>query len=235
MLIADQQKIKSALTAFVEQTEKGRSVLSSQQWTAFKTFYDRWVVSLHHHHDNEEKIAFPYLSDVKHAFDKQKVTSDHKVLLCGLEKVETLAKKVKIGTGRRPEEEAKALRALLESFTLLDEALVEHFYEEEDTFLPHLRKNCTVKEIQKHVTKPIVAGMGWQDRGQYFGKLKADTELKAFMKQEGIPFFVKWIFKSNISKYNRVYVAPLDEAVEEARNCVIAASSSAPAISAGGH
>ncbi len=233
MLISDQQKIKDALIAFIEQVEKGRAMLTTSQWTAFKNFWSRFVVSLHHHHENEEKIAFPYLSDVKHAFASQKVTADHATLLTALDNFSGMV-----------EDETHDLHNLLNAFTLLDEALNEHYYEEEETFLPHLRKACSVKEIKKNVTKPIVSGMGWEDRGQYFGKLE-DTQLKAFLHQEGIPFFVKWLFKANINKYNKTYVAPLDKAVLQAKECVAAASTAAasvaapaissPVISAGGH
>ena len=224
MLMADQQKIKSAVTAFIQQTGEAQTNLTPQQWTAFKTFWNWYVSSLHHHHDNEEKIAFPYLADVKKAVSKDKVTSDHITLLSGLAKVEEIVKamteKVDGPATSQPEEQTRLLRNLLESFTVLDEALVEHFHEEEDTFIPPIRKACSVKEFRKHVTNPIVGGMSWADRGQYFGKMNPDTQLKAFMKQEGIPFFVKWIFKSNIRKYNKMYVWPLEEAVVYANECV---------------
>jgi hemerythrin-like domain-containing protein len=242
MLMADQQKIKSALTAFVEQTEKAGINLTTQQWTAFQSFWKMYTASLHHHHDNEEKIAFPYLSDVKKVQSKQKATTDHVTLLTALDNMDGMVAAFKTDESISAEQQAESLRILLESFIIFDEALVEHFYEEEERFLPNLRKFCTVKEIQKNVVKPIVATMGWADRGQYFGKLLTpDTRLKAFMKQEGIPFFVKWIFRANINKYNRIYVAPLDAAVVRAKESVIAsgsapAAAAAPAaISAGGH
>ena len=83
----------------------------------------------------------------------------------------------------------------------MDKTLVEH-YTEEELLIGPIRCACTPKENTKHVSNPIVSEMDWADRGQYFGKLSAE-QLKAFMKQEKIPFFVKWIFASNIKKYNR--------------------------------
>ena len=225
MLIADQKKIKNALVALVSQTGEAGTSLTAQQWTAFKTYWDRYVVSLHHHHANEEKIAFPYYSDVKKVVCKEKLTSDHVTLISGLEKVESIISKINTESiTRQAEEQAKALRDLLESYTVLDEALVEHFHEEEDTFLAPLRKVCTVKEVRKYVSNPIISGLTWEDRGQYFGKLDPETQLKPFMKQEGIPFFVKWIFKANIRKYNKMYELPLKEAVSHAKECIAAAS-----------
>ena len=84
MLIADQNRIKEALSAFGTQVEAGYS-LNPQQHIAFKTFYDRYIKMLHHHHDNEEKIAFPYFKNVHHV-PSTKVCADHKSILEMVEK-----------------------------------------------------------------------------------------------------------------------------------------------------
>ena len=37
-----------------------------------------------------------------------------------------------------------------------------------------------------------------------------------------MPFFVKWIFQSNIKKYNRVYVGPVERAIAYSKASIIA-------------
>ena len=80
--------------------------------------------------------------------------------------------------------------------------LIEHFKEEESTLLLLLRKACTPEEQLVHITIPCGADLEWAEKGQFWGKLSPQT-LKTFMKQEKIPFFIKFIFVLNIKKYNR--------------------------------
>lgn len=207
MLMADQNRIKVALKAFLGQVQAGHK-LTPQQQTAFKAFFDHYNNSLHQHHASEETIVFPYLAKVKN-LPSTKVSSDHKTLVDDLDKCCNLA--ASLATA-----DASALHQLLDAFTALDKDLVEHFMEEENTLLGPMRKACTPKEVAKHITQPVADQLGWADRGQYFGKLSPE-ELKKMMRQEGIPFFVKWIFRANIKKYNRTFLDPLDEAVAYAR------------------
>ena len=76
---------------------------------------------------------------------------------------------------------------LQNEFSDLDEMLVGHFYEEENTLIGALRKAITPKEQMKHIGKPIGGSMSWAERGQFFSKLSPDT-LKVFIKQEGCVF-----------------------------------------------
>lgn len=222
MLIADQQKLKDLASAFVAQSSAGVS-LTDQQRTAFKNFFCRYTESLHHHHDNEEKVAFPYLCDVKkiELSSCAKVTSDHVSISADLEKLDTMAASIAAGA-TPPQAEAQALADFLAAFSALDATLVEHFHEEESSMLGPLRRGITPKEQAKHITRPIVGGMGALDRGQYFGKLSPET-LKLFMRQEGIPFFVKWIFRANANRYTREFVVPVDEAMAYAKQSLPAA------------
>ena len=86
-------------------------------------------------------------------------------------------------------------------FSFLDKALIEH-YTEKERLLGPIRESCTPKEIFTHFTGHIIEKMDWADRGQCFGKLSTE-QLKSFMKQEKIPFFVKINCASDIKKYNR--------------------------------
>lgn len=87
--MADQNRIKDVLAAFVAQVDAGYS-LTPQQKTAFKAFFDHYNTSLHHHHANEEKIAFPYLLKAKN-LTSTKVSADHKKLIADLDKCCALA------------------------------------------------------------------------------------------------------------------------------------------------
>lgn len=226
MLTKDQAKLKELLGSLGAQAAAGVA-LSPAQRAALGAFWDRYTKSLHHHHDNEENVAFPYVCEVKKAIPApEKACADHVTLLKDLAVCEDLAQGL-IGGGVTPAREATALAELLGHFSALDAALVAHYAEEERTMLAPLRRAITPKEQAKHITAPIVGSMDALDRGQYFSKLDA-AQLRAFMRQEGIPFFVKYIFKANIRKYNRVVAAPVEAAIASAR----AAAAGAPAAAA---
>jgi hypothetical protein len=226
MLMKDQEKMKELLGVLGAQAAAGVP-LTAQQRSAFGAFWTQYSAGLHHHHDNEEYIAFPYISEVKKAIVPVKACADHVALLKDLAVCEALAKDIIDGTVV-PSRESAALAELLGHFTALDADLTQHYLEEESTLLAPMRKAITPRENAKHITKPIVSKMDPLFRGQYFSKLDAD-QLKAFMRQEKIPFFVKYIvFRPNVRKYNRMVANPVEEAIASAR----AAAGSAPATAA---
>ena len=108
MLIADQNRIIEALSAFAAQVEAGFTLIP-QQRTAFRTFYDRYIQMFHHHHDNEENnIEFPYFKG--NHMPSTKLHADHKIILEIVEKCNRLT--AALGTMEKSRE-AKAIRKLL--------------------------------------------------------------------------------------------------------------------------
>ena len=221
----DQQLIKDLLAALLAQVDAGTS-LSAQQKFALKNYWTRYEDFLHHHHSNEEDIAFPYLSKVKKCASSAKQSADHEAILAQLATINKMVEGVTSGSSP-PSAEASSLSELSTLFIEFDKTLVEHYMEEEQ-LIPAMRRAITPKENAKYITNPIVSRMGVYDRGQYFSKLDAPA-LKLFMKQERIPFFVKWIFASNVKKYNKTYVHPVQDAINEAKNATAAAK---PALAA---
>ena len=88
------------------------------------------------------------------------------------------------------------------TFTALDAHLKEHYTEEELTIVPAIRQNITPEEQIKHLNKPIVAGFGFKDIGQYFSFFDEET-FKKFTAQERIPFFVVWVIRFASYSHNK--------------------------------
>lgn len=77
------------LSAFIAQLQAGKP-LSEKQVQAGKNFFDMFYTVLHHHHDNEEKIGFPFLA--KRAEIPARITEDHVSLMECLDQASELFK-----------------------------------------------------------------------------------------------------------------------------------------------
>ena len=72
------------------------------------------------------------------------------------------------------------------------------------------RKVVTPKEYKALVVMPIVKSMTPRDNGSMFRPMDADTR-RAFARQEGIPFFARWIMFAQVRRYERELLAPFQQ------------------------
>lgn len=103
--------------------------------------------------------------------------------------------------------------------------LEEHLREEEERDLPLMRQHFTPKEIEKHVVAKIMPTMDGASVGVFLRPM-SKAQRRAFTKQEGIPFFIRWILFRRAAKYERGVWEPFR------RECLAAAAAAGGAPSA---
>jgi uncharacterized membrane-anchored protein YjiN (DUF445 family) len=85
-----------------------------------------------------------------------------------------------------------------------------HLREEEQEVLPLMRRHFTPQEIEKNVVQKIMRSMDGQSVGVFLRALSRE-ERRAFMRQEHIPFFVRWILNHQAAKYERTVWRPFQQ------------------------
>ncbi len=93
--------------------------------------------------------------------------------------------------------------------------MMEHFREEETVLMPMMRKVVTHKEYNKEIVTPIVRSLTPLDNGTFM-RIMSPEDMSGFFKQEGIPFFIGWLLKYFVRKYNRTVLEPFQRAVAKA-------------------
>jgi hemerythrin-like domain-containing protein len=137
MLETDAKTLTQLIEALKAQAQAGHSLTKAQRKALVK-FANMYADSVHHHHDNEERIAFPYMQDVKKGTLPERVTTDHASLLRQIQGLGMQAKAIEASTSAA--EDASKLESMLAMFRQLEVEMLEHFNEEETVVLPLLRK-----------------------------------------------------------------------------------------------
>lgn len=207
----DMQDVKRMVSAYINQLEAG-APLTPDQTKAGKTFWDVFYHFLHHHHDNEEKVAFPVIA--KKAEIPNRMTDDHLYLVASLDKCADLLDKAL--TSPEMGGSLKLLSEFKPMFEKLENDMLEHLAEEERVMMPILRRVVSPAEYKKQVVGPIVRSMGKMDNGDFFDKFESAEDRKGFFKQEGIPFFIGWYLNHCHRSYVKAVVDPFKKAVGEA-------------------
>lgn len=117
MFIRDQKKFIDATAALLAQSEANVALALTQR-SALGNFFQRWLDFLHHHHQGEEDIIFPYLVKEKKVELEPKLSQDHKYFIEQVEKCSVLVKAV-AGGKQDPQGDASTLKELLVRIFLL--------------------------------------------------------------------------------------------------------------------
>lgn len=157
---ADLADLLSALTAWKNRIEKGQA---AAQWEVsnLKEYFSIFEHNVHHHHDSEEKILFPFMETrVKLP---PKMSADHKTLLAMMDNCRDQINNFQV-TGAA-NKDLQAVSKLLEDFTAFKVCMEEHLHEEEVEGLPLLRKHFSSKEVEPSEKKILetltLRDMGW--------------------------------------------------------------------------
>lgn len=106
------------------------NVKTSKDISDFAIFMDSWVITIHEHHGNEEKLFFPRLEEmigIPNYLGKN--VEQHHAFAPGFDKFEVYVKALRAGT---VEFDAVKVRELIDGF---GEILINHLGEEIDTLL----------------------------------------------------------------------------------------------------
>lgn len=205
-LRADLTALQSMLDLFEAQLKGGIELSPVQRKTATR-FLDCFLKFLHHHHHNEDDIATPYLATRFQV--PEKIGADHKEMEALLEKFEGETRKLLAATNL--EVQMRLLPGAKEAFAGFNRLCQEHLKEEEDIALPLMRKHFSHSEIKKHVVAKITRSMDGESVGVFLRPMTKEQR-RAFAKQEGIPFFVRWILFRQAAKYQRNVWQPFQRA-----------------------
>jgi len=168
-------------------------------WMAvnLKTWWDYHEELVHSHHDHEEKIFFPALSERINF--PPKLTDDHVELVRLLTVTSDAVKAFSSDEGDKAAKLVKII-AVANAHKELQEHMCPHLKEEEDIGIALQRAYFTPKEVAA-ITAEIMQTLTAYEEGMFFRMFKTPAEMKLFLKQEGIPFFVYWKFTGSITTY----------------------------------
>ena len=143
---------------------------------AFPSRQEVFSTVIHHHHKNEEDIAFPYVAT--RAELPAKMAADHKALVAALEECAALVGQVVKGSST-PE----TLAQLIPKFDAFAAETEEHLVEEEEGVLPAMRHFFTPAEWKKNVEEEILKNAKPRDLGWLLRQKPAVADKKAWMRQ----------------------------------------------------
>lgn len=157
-LLIPHEAIRRQLTMMVQSVNAlPDSPADNELWKA--TLFAKWYcefffVSIHEHHDAEEKIYFPFIK-TKTEYPEKEFSKDHKSLMVAMDEMlkacETICKK----GGKGCEKEIALMKEKAVSFV---KDMNAHLKEEEETIPSLLRDNFTQEEEGAIVEKIIQAG-----------------------------------------------------------------------------
>lgn len=160
------------------------------------------------------------MTDEKKLILEPKLSADHHQLMAIIESCTAMIGKLAAAStdgSSTAESETVILQEFVDTFTNMDNTNREHFKEEETVTIVALRSAATPEEVLKNITLPIISDLTWEDLGHYYSPFSSE-KIKAFAKQEGIPFFIVWSIKLNVWRYNSKYLKPADLAIDTAKN-----------------
>jgi len=154
---------------------------------------------VHSHHDNEEKIMFPFMKE--RIVIPEKLEADHATLLKHMEEIKNEVKSLKEGS---------SLTKLQQLLSAYEQDTLPHLKEEEDIALPLLRAYFEEKEVDP-VTQKMVGGSPDSELGSFIHYMTEDVFRSKFMKDKGIPFFVWYlVFKKQHAYFLKNVLVHLD-------------------------
>ena len=117
---------------------------------------------------------------------------------------------------------ARSLSPLAQTVFIQLRALCEeHFRDEEEEAMPLMRRHFTPKEIERNVVQKIMRSMDGEGVGAFLRPM-SKAERRAFARQEGIPFFIRWILFRHAAKYERNVWQPFQRECLAAVRCTSA-------------
>jgi len=169
---------------------------------------------VHFHHENEEKLVFPFLTTK--VAPPPKMSADHVSLATVLELLDKAFKALQASVYSQSE-----LEALSASFEAMEKDMCDHLKEEEDVGLPLLRHHFTLKEF-KPVEKKIVESappseFGWVARPM--GEAKAKLWMTETLKVPGL--VQSMLLLPAVRKYAREVTKPFDALLAGAKEYVV--------------
>ena len=176
-------------------------------------YYNFYCHNLHHHHDSEEEIAFPFmLTKVKKL--PPRLASDHKQILELTDSIKTDLDKLAACCGEK--KQRTLLEEVLEKATKLQAINNVHFKEEEDEALPLLRHYFTGKEfgpcLRQILAKQTPLNLGFLLDGFEGGK---QDQVAWCQDIANIPSpVISMIIMPGLWKYQRMYADPLQDVID---------------------
>lgn len=167
----------------------GDRTLHEWERAELKEWWAGHAEHIHGHHTNEDDILGPELR--KRINLPERLETDHVGLVEALEELRVLM--ATVVNASHILDKVEAYRALL----------FPHLKEEEQISLPLVRAYYTQTEFAAVVHK-ILSKAGKLELGSFFHHMGSKKDIQAFMKQEGIPFFVWYLqFKPLRDNYRK--------------------------------
>jgi len=116
------------------------TTFTKSKFNTFFKWYNTYIYKLvHHHHDTEEKVFFPWLESRMDI--PKRYTEDHETLISRLDDIRDLQAKY-----ANSNDMGQFLEELKRQSVELEESMIEHLNAEEEMVIPALRDHFTEKE-----------------------------------------------------------------------------------------
>lgn len=205
---------QDAVDACRERAKRGEPVAP---WMAkhLDRFFEFYAPELHHHHDNEERIAFPFLQE--RVTIPPGMRDDHKSIMQATADIAAATRGLQDKSDA--EWQAVALESLSKHVAELYSSLQEHFKEEEEGTLVLMRHHFTAEEW-KPVEARILEGIKPISLAFLLDGLGSDAERVAWCQEiAGIPVpVIKMVMMPAYRKYTWQYPAALKDVVQGTRS-----------------
>lgn len=206
-LVAHMSELQRGFKAFAKQLADGKCLEDAQK-DAVKCFWKTFEDFLHHHHDNEEKIAIPYMKT--RVLIPEKISVEHTELIELLDECGVLL--TTILETHDPYEALATFDELRAKFKSLTDLSISHFEEEEKELLIELRKAFTPTEVKKNISDKILQGAPLSAHAPFFRPL-SKRERQEFYAAEKMPFFVPWLINFTVHRHSKRVYMPYINAV----------------------
>ncbi|KAL4443863.1 hypothetical protein ABPG75_011600 [Micractinium tetrahymenae] len=205
-LRADFAAVTQMFANFSAQLAAGRAI-SRTQAEAADRYFKAFLAFFEHHHYNEEEFAMPYIQ-TRCQFP-EKISAGHQQLEALLAQLGNQMAALFSPEAKTAEQQRPLLEAAAATFGELKPLTLAHLAEEEAEAMPLMRRHFTPQEISKHVVTKIVRSMNGENFGVYMRPMTRE-QFRAFAKQEGMPFFIRWIIGHQVSQYKKKVWQPFE-------------------------
>lgn len=206
-LRADFEALQRMLDNFSAQLAAGKAISRAQAESADR-FFKAFHAFFEHHHYNEEEFAMPYIQTRCKLPDK--ISAGHKELEVLLDNLGKQMGALFSPEAKTLEQQRPLLEAAVATFAQLKPLTLEHLAEEEAEAMPLMRRHFKPEEISKHVVTKIVRSMDSTAFGVYMRHMSRE-QFRSFAKQEGMPFFIRWIIGHQVAQHKKKVWEPFEQ------------------------
>jgi len=211
-LLTNLKKFELAIQACVRRSKSDNKDIAPWMAKTLDEFFKLYSHELHHHHDNEERVAFPAIQD--RVTIPPGMRADHKIIIQTCDNITTAVRSL-MAEKHDIDWQRTVLTSIAQLVENLTATLEEHFREEEEGMLVLLRHNFTPAEW-KPIEKKILEGVKPISLAFLLDGISSDEKRAAWCQEvAGIPRpVINFVMMPAHRKFTKQYTWALQDVVE---------------------